>query len=170
MRRQSITSDSAYKSRILYCGIKPCSFVFNFLIINTTSYFYQRVFITYYKYNIFAINIQSSKCSAFPFFHALSCPHSSFTVRSLALSAPLRLRSPFTKRSLIVQSVLFIFNWNSKVKGSVFASHNKNRRECVPKGERNIFYINKFILIRIQSIEFEVHILEQVSFFFFFND
>lgn len=81
--------------------------------------------------------------------------HCVFNVRSLALSAPLRPCPPFTNRlpcihcAVTVRSYCaqrsfsfylsfspfsFIFIWNSKVKGPVFASHCKMRKERVSKG------------------------------------
>lgn len=86
------------------------------------------------------IRYSPRKVLLFPFFRA-------FTVRSLALSAPLRSRSPFTKRSLCVHLSFspfsFIFIGNSKIKGSVFAIHSKIIKEPVRKGWRKLILLIK---------------------------
>lgn len=85
--------------------------------------------------------LQSLKRSTFPFCRAL-------TVRSLALSVPIRSRSLFKKRSLCVNRSFsghssfspfsFIFKRNSKMKEWVFTSHSKMRKEPVHKRGRKL--------------------------------
>lgn len=104
--------------------------------------------------------MQSLQRSIFPFSLRSPRAHGALTVRSLALPAPLRSRFPFTKhspcshcaftkrspcihRSFSVHLLFspissFIFIPNSKMKGSVFASRNKVRKERMRKGERKL--------------------------------
>lgn len=102
--------------------------------------------------------------------------HCVFIVRSLALSAPLRSCQPFTNRLPCIHCVLtvrsycaqrsfsfylsfrsfsFIFIWNSKVKGPVFASHCKMRKERVSKGWMKLthqqHHFNQSIILIIES-------------------
>lgn len=96
-------------------------------------------------------------------FHFLSA-HCAFTVHPIALSSLLCVRSQITKRSpcahyaftkrsycthrlfsfhLSFSPFSFIFIRNSKVKGSVFASHNKVRKECMHKGRRKLMFTHQ---------------------------
>lgn len=120
------------------------------------------------------LQVQSLKRSTFSFFCAFTavrspCIHLQSTLRSICASLSQSAQSALTKhsqsfqRSLIVQSV---FIWNSKMKDSIFESHEKMRKENVRKSGRNLntLHIQNIILIKIQSVQFKVHIFEQVRF------
>lgn len=105
-------------------------------------------------------DLKSLKRSTFPFLSA----HCAFTVHPIALSSLLCVRSQITKRSpcahyaftkrsycthrlfsfhLSFSPFSFIFIRNSKVKGSIFASHNKVRKECMHKGRRKLIFTHQ---------------------------
>lgn len=93
--------------------------------------------------------------------------HSSFTKCSLCFQKAFTLHSPFVQHSLIIiiSTASFIFIWYSKVKGSVFESYNKMRKERMCKGRKKLtFHIRVFILIRISHlVEFNVNIYNDIT-------
>lgn len=81
-----------------------------------------------------------------PFTNRLPCIHCAFTVRSYCAQRSFSFYFPFSPFS-------FIFIRNSKVKGSVFASHSKMRKDRVSKGWMKLthqqHHFNKNIILHV---------------------
>lgn len=115
----------------------------------------------------FKLQVQSLKRSTFPFFCAFTCnlPSAPF---ELTFHKALTVRSQSVLRSLSVHLSFSLFSFGTpkwKIQ-SLRVTKKWAKKICIKVEGILIHYTSKnIILIRIQSVQFKVHIFEQVRFF-----